>query len=570
MKQQIQDFLKQECPDIAFDVSYPPEGFGDYSTNLAFLLSKSQNLKISAVAEEIVEKLKKEFSKEFEKIEIAKNGFVNFYLAPSYLKEQLKLIHNDPDYFSKINLGKNKKVIIEYSQPNIAKVMHVGHLRSTFIGDALANIYEFLGYKSIRWNYLGDWGTQFGNLIAAYKLWGDKEEIGKNPIEVLNGLYVKFHNEMKKNPDLEEKGREEFKKLEEGDKENRNLWEWFRKESLKEFDKIYETLGIKFDTSISESFFEKDLRSLIKELRDKGIAEESEGAVIINLDEFSLPPALIQKSDGASLYLTRDIAALKYRIKEFKPEKILYVVGNEQSLHFQQLAAIAEILGSQGDMSIYRNILVHVKFGLILGEDKKKLSTREGRVVAMNDLIDKSIELARKTVEEKNPELLAEEKDDISKAVGIGALKYFILKEHRNSDIVFDWGKILDFKGDTGPYLQYTYARLMGIKAKSQNINMSKFQNFKDLNKEVEISLMKKLIKFPEAVVMAAQSNLSNILTLYLYELGSLANKFYESSPVLSEKDENIKAARLGLVDLITSVLERGLNLLGIRALEKI
>ena len=547
--------MKQQYSSIDFDVSYPPNGFGDYSTNIAFLISKYRNVDISAVAEEVVEKLKKEFPREFEKIELAQSGFVNLYLSKEFLKNNLSDVLKFPD------IGRSKTVIIEYSQPNIAKVMHVGHLRSTLLGDAIVNIYESLGYKVIRWNYLGDWGTQFGKLIAAYKMWGDENEVKKNPIKVLNDLYVRFHEELKNRPDLEGSGRAEFKKLEEGDKENRNLWEWFKKESLAEFEKIYGILGVKFDTFTGESFFEKDLKPLIKELKDKEVAKESEGAIIVPLDKYGLPPALIQKSDGASLYLTRDIAALKYRIKEFKPEKILYVVGNEQSLHFEQLFAVARIIGF-GDTE-----LSHVKFGLILGEDRKKFSTREGRVVAMKDLIDKSVELARKTVEEKNPEILDNEKDDISKAVGIGALKYFILKEHRNTDIVFDWKRILDLKGDSGPYLQYTYARLAGIRRKAPPV---KLLNFKTLNKEIELLLAKKIIKFPEAVIAAAENNLSNILALYLYELCNLANKFYESAPVLQEEDEKIRNARLALVDLTSRVLEKGLGILGMEAPERV
>ena len=554
MKEQIFNFLKEQYPGIDFNVSYPPEGLGDYSTNIAFLLvhpvrGREGSQRVSAsngtkkikenlqkIAEEVIGKLKKEFGTEFEKIEIAGSGFINFYLANEYLQNSL------PGVLKLPNLGQKKTVIIEYSQPNIAKTMHVGHLRSTILGDALASIYEALGYKVVRWNYLGDWGTQFGKLIAAYKMWGSEDEVKKNPIEILNNLYVRFHEEMKTRPELEDMGRAEFKKLEEGDRENRNLWKWFKEESLKEFDRIYGLLGVKFDTNIGESFFEKDLKPLVEELKNKGMAQESEGAVIINLEKFNLPPALIQRSDGASLYLTRDIAALKYRLKEYKPEKIIYVVGNEQSLHFEQLKAIANISG------LTESEIIHVKFGLILGEDKKKLSSREGRAVAMKDLINKAIELS-------------------GKEVGIGALKYFILKEHRNTDIVFNWDKILDLKGDSGPYLQYTYARLASIKKKAGGAGKADFSN---LGKEIELSLMKKLVKFPEAVAMAAQNNLSNILTLYLYELCNLVNGFYESSPVLQEEDEKIKNARLALVDLTSRVLEKGLGLLGIKAPERI
>ncbi len=576
MKQKIYDFLKKEYPDINFDVSYPPlprrslgeggpEGFGDYSTNIAFLLARRSPPEqhgraglgeggLAKITEEVIGKLRSNFPNEFEKIESAKNGFIpyetgarsepsrsrsgfiNFYLSKEWLKKNLPKSLDFP------NTGNGKTVIIEYSQPNIAKFMHVGHLRSTILGDALANIYTALGYKVIRWNYLGDWGTQFGKLIAAYKMWGSDEKVKESPIETLNALYVRFHEELKNRPELEDLGRAEFKKLEEGDEENKKLWEWFRNESLKEFEKVYEILGIKFDTYIGESFFQNDLKPLVEEFKEKGIALESEGALIIKLDRFNLPPALIQRSDGASLYLTRDIAALKHRLKEYKPEKILYVVGNEQALHFEQLKAIAEIYG------LDKAEVNHIKFGLILGENKKKLSSRKGGAIAINELIDKAIELS-------------------GKDVGIGALKYSILKEHRNTDIVFNWEKILDLKGDSGPYLQYTHARLRGIKSKAGEIGKA---DFIILEKEAELSLMKKIIKFPEAVVMAAQANLSNVLTLYLYELCNLANKFYELSPVIQEEDEKIKNARFGLVVLTASVLERGLNLLGIEAPERI
>ncbi|MEK7579819.1 MAG: arginine--tRNA ligase [Patescibacteria group bacterium] len=547
MKKQIQEFLRKEHPDIDFAVSYPPEGLGDYSTNIAFLLAR-QSLGEGGLAKKtggnpqklalsIVEGLRNEFKNQFEKIEIAKNGFINFYLSKKYLLDNLSEVLKFPD------IGKSKTVIVEYSQPNIAKVMHVGHLRSTVLGDALANIYEALGYKVIRWNYLGDWGTQFGKLISAYKMWGKEEEVKTNPIETLNDLYVRFHDELKNRPELEEKGREEFKKLEEGDEENRKLWKWFKNESLKEFEKIYRILGVKFDTYTGESSFEKDLKPLVEELRNKGIAKESQGAVIISLDQFNLLPALIQRSDGASLYLTRDIAALKYRIKEYKPEKILYVVGNEQSLHFDQLKAIAKISG------LDETEISHIKFGLILGKDKKKLSSREGGAVPIKELIDKAVELS-------------------GKAVGISALKYFILKEHRLSDIVFDWDRILNLKGDSGPYLQYTYARLASIKSKAGTISKSK--NLESLNKEIDVSLMKKMIKFPEILTLTVENNLTNILTLYLYELCNLINRFYESVPVLKEDDEKIRNARLGLVSLMIQILEKGFNLLGIEAPERI
>lgn len=586
MKQQIQSFFKKEYSDIDFDVFYPPRsagrgrkaspagGFGDYSTNAVFVLAKKTGKAPKDIARELVEKLKKEFSEEFKEIKVEKGGFINFYLDPDFLRKRLEIIYKNKANYGKSEVGKGQTALVEYSQPNIAKIMHVGHLRSTLLGDALANIFENLGYKTVRWNYLGDWGTQFGNLIAAYKLWGGKKEVEENPIETLNNLYVRFHVQLKSNPGFKAWGREEFKKLEEGDKENKKLWQWFREESLRDFNKIYEILGVKFDTMISESFFEKDLKPLISELLDKGIAKTSEGAVVVPLDNYGLPPALIRKKDGTSLYLTRDIANLRFRVKEYKPSKILYVVGNEQSLHFQQLFKIAEILGLvQGEGSpvrgnrLVQTKLIHVKFGLILGKDKRKMSTREGRVIQMIELIEKAIELAGKIVEEKNPELSEKEKEEVAKAVGVGALKYFILKEHRNTDIVFDWDKMLDFTGASGPYLQYTYARLRSILNKAGEIGKA---DFRALTEEIELAIIGKLLNFTEVIISSSENYLTNNLALYLYELANLANKFYEAIGILKDENEKRRNGRLVLIDVLSTVLRKGLNTLGIRVLEKI
>jgi arginyl-tRNA synthetase len=445
--------------------------------------------------------------------------------------------------------------------------MHVGHLRSTIIGDALANIYESLGYKVTRWNYLGDWGTQFGKLIAAYKLWGDKKEVEKRPIKTLEELYVRFHEEMKTKPELESAGREEFQKLEGGDKENRKLWEWFKKESLKEFGKIYETLGVRFDVEIGESAYEEDLPPTVAELKKRGIAEAGEGgSIIVKLDKYGLPPALVQKSDGVSLYLTRDIASLKRRIAKYKPEKILYVVANQQTLHFQQLFAIAKMLGLGGVE------FEHVKFGMVLGEDKKKLSTREGKVILLEEVIERAVGLARETVEKKSAErkapLSEKEKGEIAKTVALGALKYQDLKEHRNSDIIFDWQKMLDFSGNSGPYLQYTYTRLVNIKKKAGRVGAE--PDFNLLTEKIEDSMIKRLLDFPDVVKRVGETNLPNHLALYLYELANLASQFYETVPVLKDKNSPRLAARLALVETTAAILKTGLGLLGIEVLEKI
>jgi len=552
---------------VSVEVERSGDNLGDYAVSIAFVLGKLLGKSPVEVANRLAGELNKKRPPEVSKIEVAGGGYVNFFLAPGFLRKELAEIYKNRESYGKSKAGKGGTIIIDYSAPNIAKPMHVGHLRSTIIGDTLANIYEALGYKVIRWNYLGDWGTQFGNLIAAYKLWGDKKTVEREPIKTLEGLYVRFHGELKAKPELEQAGREEFQKLENGDKENRKLWGWFKRESLKEFEKMYKLLGVEFDTYTGESAYEKNLAPTVAELKNQGIAEVGEGgSVVVKLDKFGLPPALIQKSDGASLYITRDIALLKDRLKKYKPEKILYVVANQQALHFQQLFAIAEMLGLNSAK------LEHVKFGLILGENKKKLSTREGGAVTLEEMVMKAINLARDVVEKKATErgsLLSEgEKEEIAQTVAIGALKYQDLKEHRNSDIVFDWGRMLDFTGNSGPYLQYTYARLSNIKKKAGRAGGK--PNFNLLVEKAETPLIKQLLEFPDAVKKASGANLTNHLALYLYELANLANRFYETVPVLKDENTSRRAARLALVETTASILKTGLGLLGIKVLEKI
>ncbi|MEK9180224.1 MAG: arginine--tRNA ligase [Patescibacteria group bacterium] len=550
------------------------ESQGHYSTNVALRLAKQEKKNPLDLARELAEKIKKSAPAGFfEKVEAAPPGFINFWISPITIQDEFARVLKNLEDFGKSDIGKGKTVIVEYSQPNIAKKMHVGHLRTTIIGAALADILENLGYKVIRWNYLGDWGTQFGKLIAAYKLWGDEESVKADPINALQKLYVRFHDELKSNAELDKKGQEEFKKLEEGDKENRKLWEWFKNESLKEFQKTYKQLGVKFDTEIGESFYEKDIKSLVARLRKDGIAKESEGALIIPLDRFdkftagkyNLPPALIQKSDGASLYLTRDIANLEYRIKKYKPAKVLYVVGNEQSLHFEQLFAIADILGLRDKVE-----LIHAKYGLVLGEEGKKLATREGRAVLLENVLDKALKLAREAVDAKNVDLPEDEKQEVAEAVGIGALKYGILKENRNTDITFNWKQMLSLAGDSAPYLQYSYARLRSILRKVESEKRKEESNLGKLGGDAELRVMRKLFEFPDEVARSGEILETNNLASYLYELAALVSRFYETTPVMKEENAERRAALLALIDAAASVLKSGMNLLGIRTPERI
>lgn len=564
MKEKLEILIKRAIGrEDGLEVTVPEQKeFGHFSTNAALKLAKELGKNPMVLAEDWAAAIKKEAPKEMiADVSVIKPGFINLKLAPDFIKSEGEKIYAGRKDFGRTKIGRGKKIIVEYSDPNIAKQMHVGHIRSTIIGDAIANIFEFSGYKVLRWNYIGDWGTQFGKLIAAYKLWGDKKVVEKEPIVELQKLYVKFHDEMKEKPELEGRGQEEFKKLEQGDRENRKLWEWFKKESLKEFQKIYKILGVDFDIWIGEAFYENKLKPLVDDLVRREVAKKSEGALVVSLDDRGLPPGLIQKSDGASLYLTRDIANLEYRREKYRPEEILYIVGNEQALHFEQLFAIKNILGWSDTKT------EHIKFGTILGEKGKRFATREGRVIILSDLIEKIIDLAKEVVAKKNPQLSEKEKERVARVVGIGALKYGDLKENRHSDIVFDWERMLDFSGNSAPYLQYTYARIQGIKNKAGKASKPRF-NF--LEKEVEESLILKVAQFPEVVAKARRTFLTSELTEYLFELANLVNRFYETVPVGRENDRDKKNARLGLIDLAGTVLKNGLGLLGIEVLDKI
>jgi len=572
IKKQIKNILKREFPqeksflsslDIPLETSFQ-EKYGDYSTSLPFLLGKKLKKKPQEISLLLKKALEKESFPELEKVEIANQGYLNFFLKKSVFPQELDNIYHHLPTFGSNSSPSNKKktIIVEYSSPNIAKPMHIGHLRSTIIGDALANLYENLGYKVIRWNYLGDWGTQFGKLIAAYKLWGNKKMVEKSPLSTLLSLYQKFHQEMKKDPSLKKRGQEEFKKLEKGDRENKKLWQWFKKESLKSFSKIYNLLGIKFDIQKGESNFQKDLSPLLEKLSRKKLVKKSEGALIFPLDRFHLPPALLQKSDGATLYLTRDLASLIYRIKKYKPAKILYVVANEQSLYFQQLFAIAQSLNLTAPPE-----LIHIKFGLVLDKDGKKFSTREGKLIPLQEVIDEGIAQALSIIKEKNPSWTAKRQRTVAQTIALGALKFNDLKESRLADVTFSWDRMLSLKGNSSVYLQYTYARLHKILVKAGKI---KAKTISLLKKREEIDLVKKLSDFPEVIKQSAIDYAPHRLATYLLSLADLSNHYYEKVPILKEKDIPLQQSRLILIKCIAAVLRKGLNLLGITVLPEI
>ena len=581
LKQDIKKYIYQSIKKIAkknkwpiFSINEIPvntqndQKFGDYSTTIAFLISKNANNHPIEIAKILLDEFKQKKLKKITKIELAQNGFINFYIDKKFIQKELEQISKDKSNFGFSRIGYKKNIIIDYSSPNIAKPMHVGHLRSTIIGEALANLYQSLDYKVIRWNYLGDWGTQFGKLIAAYKLWGSKKEIKNAPISSLLNLYRKFHEQVKVNPELEQLGQTEFKKLEQGDKENKKLWSWFKNESIKDFKKIYNLLNIKFDLFIGESFFEKELVPLINSLQKKKLTQKSKGAIIIPLEKYGLPPALIQKSDEASLYLTRDLALIQYRFEKYKPAKILYVVGNEQDIHFKQIFTLAKIIFPK-----QKTELSHIKFGLVLSEQKKKFSTREGELISLEQVINQAIEKSLAIIKKKNSNWPLSKQKKVAQIIALGALKFNDLKSFRTADIVFDYKKMLDFSGDTSVYLQYTYARINKILSKAKKIKSKKIQpDYNLLDHPLEIQLIKKLSEFPEIIELSANKYAPNYLASYLLSLADLVNKYYESVPVLKEKSLNPKRtkAQLILLEIIINVIKKGLGILGIQSLKEI
>jgi arginyl-tRNA synthetase len=557
-----------KIPD--FVVEYPKQKeYGDYASNVAMVLAGKLNKNPMDIAGEIRDGLTKDGSDIFNKITVAKPGFINFEVSSKVLEDNLREILSRKDKFGASDLGKGKVVVIDYSSPNIAKPMHVGHLRSTIIGQSLYNIYEFLGYKVIGDNHIGDWGTQFGKLIYAYKRWGNRKEIDKNPIKEMTELYVKFHKEADNNKNLEELARKEVKKLQEKDSENLKIWKFLVKESLKDFSKVYKTLNVKFDYMLGESFYDDMLESVVNESLDKKVASESEGAIIINLDKFNLPPFLIKKKDGAYLYTTTDLATAKYRKEKFGAGQILYIVSNEQTLHFQQLFSSLGLLGWCRDVE-----LRHIKFGMVLGENGKKFSTRKGNSVKLSDLISESVEMSKKIVEEKSPKLSRKDKSKIAKAIGIGAIKYNDLSQNRMTDINFNWDKMLSFDGNSAPYLQYTYARINSLEKKYyglyklDRVNIFGGPDFNLLSIDVEKNIMRQLVKFPEIVEQSAKENAPHLIALYIYELASLYNSFYNTIPIL-KSEKKLAKARVFLSRSVAIVIKNGLGLLGIDVLER-
>lgn len=536
--------------------------FGDFQTNFAMVSSKLIGKNPREIASTLVDNFKE--NDIIEKLEIAGPGFINIYLKNNFLNEELKKVENEKYDFSFLNT--DKTIIIDYSSPNIAKRMHIGHLRSTIIGDSIKRTLQFLGFHTLADNHIGDWGTQFGKLIVAYKNWLNKKSYEEDPIGELERIYVQFSDEAKKNPALEDEAREELKKLQLGDEENQKLWKEFIDISLKEYNKIYDRLGVNFDYYYGESFYNDMMPAVLEELKEKGIAREDQGALVVFFEDDKLPPAIVQKKDGSFLYTTSDLATMKFRKDELNVDEAVYLTDDRQQNHFKQVFEIGEMLGEP-----YNYKKTHVVFGIMRFGDGMIFSSRSGNIIRLVDLLDEAKTQVKKVIDEKNPNIPEEEKEKIAEIVGSGAIKYFDLSQNRTSDITFTWNKVLSFEGNTGPYLQYTYVRIMSIfrKLKEENINVENKDIILENMNGVERELAVELLRFPQTVVKSYESYRPNIIADYLFDIAKLFNNFYNSNSILKEENKKVMDARILLAEKTAFILKQGLGLLGINTVDR-
>ena len=537
--------------DIFDMLEYPADRkLGDIALP-CFKLSKAMRMPPQKIAESLCAGLKanEECANVFEKIENV-NGYLNFYISNDYLLKNLNGM-SDPDYGSS-DVGKGKTIVIDYSSPNIAKPFHIGHLRSTVIGQSIKNIHRFCGYECVGVNHLGDWGTQFGKLIVAYKKWGDKETIEQRGIKALTEIYVRFHEEAEKDPSLEDEAREAFSKMEQGDSECIELWKWFVEISIAEFKKVYELIGADFESWNGESFYFDKTDEVVNALKEKNLLKLDNGAYIVSLDEYDMPPCLVLKSDGSTIYATRDIAAAFYRKKTYNFDKCIYVTSAGQSLHFAQFFKVIELMGEE-----WAKDLVHVPFGTV-SIDGAKLATRTGNVILLEDLFREATEKTLEIINEKNPTL--ENKEEVASAVGVGAVIFHDLSNNRIKDINFIWDEVLNFDGNTGPYVQYTYARCCGILEKAGSYGKDGV-----ITHPSEVDIIKTLSLFPEKVEQARRDLEPSVISRYLLDVCQEFNRFYHDCPVLRAEDEKVRSTRLAIVEATSVVLSNGLKLIGLK-----
>ena len=554
LKEHIEELTLEEITAL---IEVPPnKDMGDFAFpcfKLAKVFRKAPNM----IAAELSEKIE---AKGVISNVTPLGGYINFFVNKSQLAETvIKDVLTKKEKYGHSDLGKDKTIVIDFSSPNIAKPFHIGHIRTTVIGNALYKIYDSQGYNTVRINHLGDYGTQFGKLIVAFKLWGNKEAVEANPIPELLKLYIQFHDEAEKHPEMEDEARAWFTKLENGDKEAKELWQWFRDESLKEFARVYDLLDIEFDSYNGESFYSDKMDRVIDIIKDKGLLQESQGTNIVDLEEYNMPPALITKNDGSTLYMTRDLAAALYRKENYDFEKCIYVVGSQQSLHFQQLFKVLELVGFE-----WAKDMVHVPFGMVALEEGT-MSTRKGRVVFLEDVLKQAIEKTKETMLAKNPNAL--NVDEIAKQVGVGAVVFQELSNSRIKDYTFSWSRTLSFEGETGPYVQYTHARCCAVLRKAEE-EVTADINYDLLSEGDGAEVLKVIGSFNKAILAAMRKNEPHIITRFVLDLAQAFNKFYHDNPILVD-DVEVRKARLALVCATRQALENGLKLLGMQAPER-
>ncbi len=543
--------------EIVNAIETPPnKDMGDFAYP-CFKLAKQFKKAPALIAQELSEKIvKPDFIEEIK----VQNAYINFFVSKSvYVKEVLEQVLFQNEKYGNSTVGEGKTIVIDYSSPNIAKPFHVGHLRSTVIGNALYQIFETLGYHCEGVNHLGDWGTQFGKLIVAYQKWGSKEAVEQYGIQELMRIYVKFHDEAEKDAALEDEARSWFVKMQNGEEEALSLWKWFYNISIKEFDRVYDMLGVHFDAYTGESFYNDKMAAVVEELKQKNLLKQSEGAMIVDLEQENMPPCLIIRKDGGTLYATRDITAALYRKNTYHFDKCIYLTALDQNLHFSQWFTVIKKMGYN-----WWKDLIHVPFGLV-SLDSGKLSTRHGNVVLMEELLNQAILETQKIIEQKNPDL--PNKKEVAEQVGIGAVIFNDLYNSRIKDVVFSWERMLNFDGETGPYVQYTHARACSILRKgecslAQNIDYSK------LTDDASMEVCKLLEQFPQKIQEAADKLEPFIVTRQLVSLSQAFNKFYHDNVILTS-EEQTKQARIALVIAVKTVLKKGLALLGIKAPEQ-
>ena len=542
--------------DIAAALEVPPDtAMGDYAFP-CFKLSKALRKSPMMIADALAGDIHADFIGRVESVK----GYLNFFIdKATYAEKVLGLALSQGERYGADDSGAGKTVVLDYSSINIAKRFHIGHLSTTMIGNSLYRLHKFFGWRAVGVNHLGDWGTQFGKMIAAYKRWGDHDTVAAGGVDEMVKLYVRFNAEAKENPELDDEGRAWFKKIEDGDPEALEIFNWFKSVTLKDAERVYDLLGVKFDSYAGESFYNDKMQPIIDELKAKGLLVEDNGAQIVDLQEWGMPPALILRSDGATLYITRDLAAAKYRKDTYNFDKSLYVVAYQQNLHFRQLFKVLELMGYEW----YKDC-EHVNFGMV-SFGGESLSTREGRVVYLDDLLHEAIGKARAIIEEKSPDL--EDKDEVARQVGLGAVVFFDLYNNRIKDIDFTWERALNFDGETGPYVQYTHARACSVLRKAEGVDRSG-PDFAALSDPFSQDVVRLIEQFPDILKSAVNRSEPSMVTRFSVDLAQAFNKFYYENKVMVD-DPGTRAARLLLTDAVRQVLRQALYLIGVEAPER-